>query len=384
MFSLKNDPKNLYKKFKNLKKIYKIFIILLLVLLLFLIFLLFFMTVGCQLINTLESDYDFINVNEINKNDIEGYNRPEESTYLTFPEWHLVYISEDYANWIEYNAPSSFLYFSSMKQYWQGYCNVHIITKNRYGFNFENHLMLIVIGLSTTLEYSLKGFYENSIGRLTESTMIGTTDEDRFAYRYNYNYAKFLYELPWYRYSYTNELKSLWKETNYLDINMVRKYERKFILSTELILKAIYGTIIKEATKVVLGIADLYVYATIETNNINLLKNYPRIELIKKISDDNFIIKIPRYRQFTEIILELSEENITFRDISGNQIIFLTVIAPINWEYNLEEGSKAFDMKSLTNKDKKRIGISSPVNLLNKIILELKDQGIFIEHIYDY
>lgn len=384
MFSLKNDLRNLYKKFKNSKKVYKIFIFLILFSLIFLIFLLFLITTGCQLINTLESDYDITNIDKINKNDIEGYNRPEESTYLTFPEWHLVYISDDYTNWIKYNPPSSFPYFSSMKQYWQGYCNVHIITKDRYGFNFENHLMLMVIGISTNLEYSLKGIYEKSIGRLTELISSVKTEEDKFAYEYNYKYSKFLYDLPWYKYPYLNELKLLWKETSYIDNNMIRKYERKFVLSIELILKSIYGEIIEVATKSVLGTADLYVYATIETKDINFLKNYSRIELIKEVSNHNFIIKIPRYRQFTEIMLEFSKENVTFIDISGNKIIFLTVIAPINWKYNLEEGSQTFEMKLLINEDKKRIGISTSVKSLNKIILRLKDQGIFVEHIYDY
>jgi hypothetical protein len=377
--------KKLLKKLRSLNKFYRIIIYLILLFIIIAIITIAGFNLGCPIINTLETtNYENPYNSQPSNNGIERYDRPEESTYLTFPEWHLVYISEDYANVLGKDKPSKFRYLGSLKQYWQGYCNVHLITKDRYGFNFDNHLMLLVIGTSTTLEYGGKFIYENSIGRLTEATMIGSTKEDQFAYRYGYEYGKFLYDLPWYEYSYKTELKRLWTETDYIGINMIRKYERKIFLSTELILKAIYGAIIKVGTKAILGNADLHVYATIETSNENILENHPRIELIEELPNNQYIIKIPRYRQFTEIIPELSKEEMQFIDISNNQLIFLTIITPNKWEYNLDEGYKSFEMDVLSDKNKKRIGITAPVQSLNKILPELQSQNIFIEHLYDY
>src|SRR3954453_286172 len=43
---------------------------------------------------------------------IPGYQRPEESTYLTYPEWAIVYAAREYAGFVDKNQPSGFPYLS--------------------------------------------------------------------------------------------------------------------------------------------------------------------------------------------------------------------------------------------------------------------------------
>src|SRR6266545_2140813 len=43
--------------------------------------------------------------------DIKGYARPEESTYLTYPEWYIVWSYQEKADYQEKHLPSGFPYF---------------------------------------------------------------------------------------------------------------------------------------------------------------------------------------------------------------------------------------------------------------------------------
>src|SRR5688572_12209807 len=46
--------------------------------------------------------------------DIPGYARAEDQTYLTFPEWYIVYSADEYADFISENPPSHFPHFRAI------------------------------------------------------------------------------------------------------------------------------------------------------------------------------------------------------------------------------------------------------------------------------
>ncbi len=52
---------------------------------------------------------------------LKDYTRNEDQTFLTLPEWYIVFSSEEYANFLKYNLPSDFPYFSSIIQFWKIY-----------------------------------------------------------------------------------------------------------------------------------------------------------------------------------------------------------------------------------------------------------------------
>jgi hypothetical protein len=96
--------------------------------------------------------------------------RPANQTYLTFPEWYIVRVSSDYADWISNRKPSNFPYIRSLYDFWMSYYNINKVLRY-YPSNSEYHGMIWIIGISQTLEYITKSLYENTFGRLTE--MIG-------------------------------------------------------------------------------------------------------------------------------------------------------------------------------------------------------------------
>ena len=153
--------------------------------------------------------------------------RGADQTFLTFPEWYLVYSPAEYAAYIVGERPSQFPYFAHIGQFWQSYGAVYDRIKNEFDFNLDYHVMVMVIGVSTTAEYSIKGAYELTIGRLLESTRThGMTEEDEIGAKVAQDYVDFIYLRPWYEFDFLASLKSLWTDTSFFGPDMLRKLER--------------------------------------------------------------------------------------------------------------------------------------------------------------
>lgn len=311
--------------------------------------------------------------------------RPEVSTYLSYPEWFIVYSSDEYAQFLSKNKPSHFPYFGSISQYWSNYCKVFAITKAKDEFDAGDHLMLFVIGYSYTAEMSIKGVYENTVGRITE--LFGTypaTSEDLYADHIAIDYVEFIRLRPWYEYNFSWALKGLWTDTNFFGRNFVRKIERKIILSLEYLAKTVYGKLIGLGSHSVYGIASTETYVVANSVNDSVFANHPEIKKIKELGGGSYIIDIPRYQPFTDLVPKLAKEGVRFVEVAGNREIFLTALVDRDLYYKPTAGEVVFETNILTNPNKKRIGLSVSVESLSQVLVELQNKQSFIEHIYDY
>ena len=102
-----------------------------------------------------------------------------------------------------------------------------------------------------TVEYGLKGIYEHTIGRLAEATVSGETPipEERLYADYAQAYVDFIRVEPWYKFDFLAPLKQLWAETPLSGANLIRRWERRFALTTELLVKEGYARLIKLGTQ---------------------------------------------------------------------------------------------------------------------------------------
>ncbi|MGE3318491.1 MAG: hypothetical protein AB7I18_04270 [Candidatus Berkiella sp.] len=311
---------------------------------------------------------------------IKTYHRPVESTFLTFPEWYIVYSSQDYAKVLKINLPSDFPYFGEIGQFWQGYCYVNALSK-KYPFNLENHIMIMVIGTSLTLEYIVKGVYENTIGRFSEWTSNHQqVEEDKYAYKVANDYATLIPVRPWYEFTFLNSFKNLWKETSLWGKNAFRKWERKIILSIEYSFKAFYAWAIEKSTHAAFGVAEVNTMAWVNRLSANLLKN-GNIKTLDQLASSE-IVSIPRYQPFTAATIEAIDSGTQFYDIAGNAIIMLSAVVPV--EAKISEGTVVFTLPVLTDRKLKRIAIVTQVVNLHQVIKSLQRINARTEHIYDY
>ena len=179
---------------------------------------------------------------------IPGYARPEDDTLLTYPEWYIVWSYQEKADFQESHLPAGFPFFAAIGQYWRGYCCIYSVVRTRYSFNFGDHLMLVVIGNSFTVEYALKGLYEKSVGRVSEwSRNHQAVEEDRYAYQVARQYADFVHIRPFYEFPFFQSLRGLWRQTAMWGAHPIRKWERKAWLSLDYGVEAIYCGLIELA-----------------------------------------------------------------------------------------------------------------------------------------
>lgn len=317
----------------------------------------------------------------------EKNRRPVEDSYFSYPEWYIVWSYEERAQYLPKNLPSGFPYFTSIGQYWKSYCFICGLTQSRHQFNFGDHLSSFVLGGSFTLEYSIRGAYEQTVGRLSEWTSSHElVEEDAYAARVAREYADFVYIRPFYEFHFAHALRELWKETPFWGKHPIRKCERKFILSVDYGLESIYAWILEEASHLTYGVESDETYTWIENAPGTLLQEFPRIKNVEQVGPQSFVVTIPRYQEFTDRAVELAKRDVHFAQIAGDDEIMLTVVAPKNWSYDLpaSDGSVLFTENFLTQQGVKRIALECPVRSLHAILNYFSSRGIKIEHIYDY
>jgi hypothetical protein len=317
----------------------------------------------------------------------EKNRRPVEDSYFSYPEWYIVWSYEERAQYLPKNLPSGFPYFASIGQYWKSYCFICGLTQSRHQFNFGDHLSSFVLGGSFALEYSIRGAYEQTIGRLSEWTSSHElVEEDAYAARVAREYADFVYIRPFYEFHFAHALRELWKETPFWGKHPIRKWERKFILSVDYGLEAVYAWVLEKASHLTYGVESDETYTWIENAPATLFQEMSRIKNVKQIDPQSFVVVIPRYQEFTDRAIELAKRNVHFVQIAGDDEIMLTIVAPKNWSYDLpaSDGSVLFTENFLTQPGVKRIALECPVRSLHSVLNSFSTRGIKIEHIYDY
>jgi len=315
--------------------------------------------------------------------DVKGYFREEAPTFLTLPEWYIVYSTEEYARFIESRPPSQFPYLDAIQQYWSYYADVCRATKGVYRFDTGVHLMLGVIGTSFSAENAVRGAYERTIGRVTELIAGYHTEEDAFARRTAREYGAFMHTVPWYEFPFASKLKALWRETPLLGRGLVRKWERRLALTAEYGIKAGYGWMIARSTGAVYAAEELAIHAWVENASERIFDD-DRVRRVRTVDDRSYLVMLPRYEPFTEVVTTLVKQGVRFRDFAGNETILLTAIAPRAWDEKLPSGEIVLGATILTNPAAKRIAVKAPVASLDTILAGLESRGVTLEHLYDY
>jgi hypothetical protein len=289
--------------------------------------------------------------------------RPADQTFLTFPEWYLVFSPEEQANYFKHTTVTSFPFNSHTRQIWESYRIVNNQIKGNFPPNGGYHFMIWVIGSSASVEYSVKAVYEKLIGRITDTHEV-ITDEDKFNAKFTQAYVEFIKDRPWYEFDFKTQLKDLWRDNAYWGDHFGRKIERRYILTSELLVKYVYGKLIALGTK--------KVYDEALPNTVVVINN-------------DSLISLPRYDKFNPAVQELALKGNQIKEIAGNNsAILLTVIVPENSKTEFDGAQEVFIQPLASDLSKKRIAIAIPVTSLHSLLVDLNRRKIEIEHVFDY
>ncbi len=250
--------------------------------------------------------------------------RGTEQTFLTFPEWFLVHSPAEYAAYVRSHTPSAFPFLGHIRQFWQSYATVSEAANDGYPFNFGYHVMILVIGSSTTVEYFLRSAYENLVGRLSEATQDGgPTPEDSYAARVAQAYVDFIRVKPWYEFDFFGRLAGLWRDTPLTGPDAIRKWERKYALTTEYAIKGAYGWLIGLATEAGYDPAAETTVVVLDRMPDDLTSNtLAKLKVLtpaKPLYHGEVLASLPRYQAFTDTASALAFQGVEFQEIAGNR-----------------------------------------------------------------
>lgn len=312
--------------------------------------------------------------------------RGVEQTFLTYPEWFLVFSPAEYAAFVTRSTPDRFPFFGHIGQFWGGYAAVSRESRARgQDLNPGYHLMVMVIGLSTTVEYAIRSGYERLVGRVSAATANGLTAEDRLGARVAQDYVDFIRVLPWYEYDFTRQLKALWADVPWTGPHPVRKWERRFALSTEYGIKAIYGQFIKFATGSIYDKPLLVTAAVVQPAPQADAGRLPELKVLKALPDGAALVTVPRYEAFMNYAKALAAQGVDFREIAGNRtVILVSLIGPSDWHPHAGIEKELIEQPILTLPGRKRIVATSRIPQLGAALREWARDGVQVEHVFDY
>ena len=315
--------------------------------------------------------------------DDKGYRRKLDNTFFTFPEWYIVYSFEDFGRFLDRGSESGFNYLGHILGFWRSFCTINRAvpaTESRT----EVKTMIYIIGVSYTIEYAIKGAYENTIGRVFEWIRgEKRTPQDDYARAVLQDYAAFLYTVPWYKYPFREKLDGFMAISTPTP-STARTIERGFALGSEYLVKVGYAWLIQKGLDASSDAEPRDIMLVTATLAPEVLAAEPRIKPVRALSPQWQLVQIPRYKDFTEIVQGLLDRGISFAEIAGNREIMITAIAPKSAKLDVKDAVQLFALDLDARPGFRRAGLRTRIDRLVDINRELKARGAAIEHFYDY
>ena len=312
-----------------------------------------------------------------------NYRRAVGDSYLTFPEWYIVYAYDDLAGVTRAASESSFGYVASIRGFWTSLCGVTEAASAVGPVTRDQRITNYIIGVSFTAELAIKGLWERTVGALAVLARgASRTPEDEFALRLLDDYAASLRQTPWYQYPFGPELARFWRETPLTGGNPVRKIERRIALTLEYGVKAVYAKAIGWLAGY--SPADLRIMSVVRGLDESDLAADRRITRRADLGDGLVLIETPRYQEFTEIVRGLAARDRSVEEIAGNRRILATVLAPAGTSRETAGAREIFSLDIQSRPGWRRSGFDVEVPQLTRLISAVESRGAVFEHAYDY
>jgi hypothetical protein len=306
--------------------------------------------------------------------------RPEGRTWLTYPEWHIVYEADSYGRHLSSGEPPSrFAFGGQIASFWSSYCTVNRLTRDSASAG-DTKVMIYTIGISYSIELGVKAAYENTIGRLSEWLGGWHSADDRYAAWVQTRYGAFMHETPWYRFPFGEAFAGVWR--THEPSAWGRHWERRFASSAEFGVKAGYAKLIDAATGATLGRDELTLRLVARGSPAQLTAIDPRLKAVRVPRAGLTVLEAPRYAQFTDIVARMAAAGTTLVEIAGNDDIFVTFLQR-NGSSPPSFGTVLMTMPA-AQAGWQRVGVSVKVAQLLDLVRAAAAGGGVLEHVYDY
>jgi hypothetical protein len=313
--------------------------------------------------------------------------RDESLTFLAVPERLVVSQADEYARHLAQGRPSTFPHVKAARDYWGAVATACGVTTQEHAFNAGQQITLGLLGAGHTAEQLLKGAYEGTLGRVSEWLFSTDTPEDRFAAATAGELARFTRGAPWQQFPFGARLQQLWSATPMWGPHVLRKWERRAVLSVEYGVKALCASAARllAATPADKDTARLHAWvggatpAVLQANGA---------EIVSTVGPGSFICTLPRGEAFTRSVVGLIAAGVKVLDVAGNDEIALTAILRQAATNSTAEGPPAGRVLAtdpmLTERSARRLTLRTPVARLADVAAWLQQRGAVLEQLYDY
>ncbi len=304
--------------------------------------------------------------------------RSADQTYLTYPEWFLVFSPEEYAYHLKENPSYTFDYIGHIEEFWSAYAAMYKKTlEKEYSFNRGYHVMIMTIGVSTTVEYLVKYFYGHAIAQFVALTQThGRVSEQNYGAKVAQEYVDFIKNRPWYEFDFGKRFVGIYKENSFFGKDFLRKMERKEALSVEYGVKYLYAKVIAYFTEV------------------GYEKAVPLTQVVLVKQNHITTAEFPRYDKFKDSSLEYAKEGYDFKTIAGNDGNTTILYSLLGTRENLSDFHCMLRQPIVSNLKYERCINDIRINKLGAFLreknLQITDRflptshGVKLEHIFDF
>lgn len=304
--------------------------------------------------------------------------RDEQQSYLTVPEWLLVFLSEEQGKAYSANQALHFSYFGGLYDFWSTYLSMTRAVKRRHdSMNFGYHFMIATIGLVTSVEYVLKGTYEQTFGRFFG--LFGDETQchsERIIGETYQKYAQFIHHTPWFSFDFAEPLSTLWAPSS---SGGIRCLERKLSFSIELMAKRLLSSVFSFGVETIYDEEELTITLTLQGDPRLIKAHEAKAELIEDLGQNIGIWRVPRYARFTELMKAIYPQ-VDLIEIAGNHWVVVSVLASQNCAFDEQ---LTLSTTTVQGDDlHQRVIQFLPVHQLTE---HLRNHSCMeLEHVYDY
>lgn len=299
--------------------------------------------------------------------------RPEIRTLLTYPEWHIVHAYDDYAEVIETGDPHDYRFLAAITGYWRSLCTLTELAAELGEIDGPTRQLVHVIGVSFTFEMLMKAAYEETIGRAATLVRGETrTPLDVLSARQAGEYARFLQQVPWYRYDFRADATALEAAAT----EAFRDRERALALGLEHRARAAYAGVIGRAVAAT-GFDDLTLQMVVSGLDAATLEATDGVRVLRSLPE-GLEVETPRYRELTRLLAAWAAQGADFVDMAGNDRILFTALS----DTDSRPGALA-NLPRQGHGDTRHLFLV-PVGELAGALRGLDAQGLRLEHVHDY
>lgn len=306
------------------------------------------------------------------------WQRPESRTFLTYPEWHMVYAYEDFAKVLETGDEHTFGFVESVTGFWSSYCVLNRMADAHGGADWPTRQMIYTIGTSFDIEMAAKGLYEETIGRMGAFARGNTkTPQDKIAADMARDYGAFLHQVPWYEFPFDEWTSRLWAEPT----TGIRSWERRLALGGEWKLKQAYARLIKSAVEGA-GKDQLRIRSVVTDIRSDQLASLPSVSVVGT-KDGTAVIESDRYAAYTVLLKQIASAGGNIVEVAGNDDIMVSILEKPPVTPPLQ-GAETVHVFGTHGDGTVRTLVLLKVSNLSDFLRAAEESGTQVEHVFDY